>query len=37
MLHSDGLDVKEDTLPMQEQGRVPDSSGLSIRATDHLT
>ena len=29
--------MKEDTLPMQEQGRVPDSLGLSILATDHLT
>ena len=35
--HSEGLDVKEDTLPMQEQVRVPYSLGSSIRATDHLT
>ena len=32
-----GLEVKEDILPMQEQGRVPDSLGSSIRAMDHLT
>ena len=29
--------MKEETLPMQEKGRVPDSLGSSIRATDHLT
>ena len=37
MLYSKGLDMKEDTLPMQEQGIVLDYLGLSIRATDHLT
>ena len=28
--------MKEDTLPMQEQERVPDSLGSSRRVTDHL-